>query len=181
MHTEESIEQSLAKAIRDIKDFPKPGVIFKDITPILKDPKLCKRVLDSFLQFCEGKQIDVVVGLEARGFLFGFMLAQQLNVPFVPIRKQGKLPYATRSKTYQLEYGEATIEMHEDAFEPGAKVLIHDDLLATGGTVAAASELIEEMGGEVVGFTFLVDLAFLGGINRIDSSEVPVCALLRIS
>jgi adenine phosphoribosyltransferase len=161
------IEQQIKSAVRDIPDFPKPGIVFKDITPILKDPVLCEKVIDAFVEQLKGIRIDVVAGVESRGFLFGLTLACKLGVPFIPIRKAGKLPYTIKQKAYKLEYGTATIEMHTDAFEPGQHVLIHDDLLATGGTVTAASELITEMGGIVAGFAFVVGLGFLNGKERI--------------
>jgi adenine phosphoribosyltransferase len=161
------IEQQIKTAIRDIHDFPKPGIVFKDITPILKNPALCEGIIDAFVEQLQGIKVDVVAGVESRGFLFGLTLANKLGVPFVPVRKAGKLPYSIKQKVYELEYGTATIELHTDAFEPGQHVLIHDDLLATGGTVTAASELIEEMGGKVSGFTFVVGLNFLNGKERI--------------
>jgi len=161
------IEQQIKSAIRDIPDFPKPGIVFKDITPILKDPVLCEQVIDAFVEKLKGIRIDVVAGVESRGFLFGLTLATRLGVPFIPVRKAGKLPFTIRQKVYDLEYGTATIEMHTDAFEPGQHILIHDDLLATGGTVTAASELIMEMGGIVAGFAFVVGLGFLNGRERI--------------
>ncbi len=161
------IEQQIKDAVRDIPDFPKPGIVFKDITPILKDPVLCNNILDAFVQKLKHTQIDIVAGVESRGFLFGLGLACKLGVPFIPIRKAGKLPYTIRQKAYKLEYGEAVIEMHIDAFEPGQHILIHDDLLATGGTVTAASELIYEMGGTIAGFAFVVGLGFLNGKERI--------------
>jgi len=161
------IEQQIKSAIRDIPDFPKPGIVFKDITPILKDPALCDGVVDAFVEQLKGIRIDVVAGIESRGFLFGLTLACKLGVPFIPIRKAGKLPYAIKQKVYDLEYGTATIEMHTDAFEPGQHILIHDDLLATGGTVTAASELITDMGGIIAGFAFVVGLGFLNGKEHI--------------
>jgi adenine phosphoribosyltransferase len=161
------IAEQIKAAIRDIPDFPKPGIIFKDITPILKDPKLCSNVVDAFAEQLAGTKIDVIAGVESRGFLFGLMLAMKLNVPFVPVRKAGKLPYTIRQKAYKLEYGTAIIEMHTDAIEPGQRVLIHDDLLATGGTVTAASELIQELGGIIAGFSFVVGLGFLEGRGKI--------------
>jgi len=161
------IAQQIKSAVRDIPDFPKPGIIFKDITPILKDPKLCEAIVDAFVEKLQGIRIDVVAGVESRGFLFGLTLATRLGVPFIPVRKAGKLPYTIKQKAYKLEYGTATIEMHTDAFEPGQHILLHDDLLATGGTVTAASELIQEMGGIVSGFSFVVGLGFLNGRERI--------------
>jgi adenine phosphoribosyltransferase len=163
------IADQVKAAIRDIPDFPKPGIIFKDITPILKDPVLCGRIVDAFIEKLKGTQIDAIAGIESRGFLFGLTLANKLGVPFVPVRKAGKLPFTIRQKAYKLEYGTATIELHTDAFERGQHILIHDDLLATGGTALAASELIEEMGGIVAGFSFVVELGFLNGRERISS------------
>ena len=161
------IEQQIKAAIRDIPDFPKPGIVFKDITPILKDPALCDAILDAFVEQLKDTPIDVVAGVESRGFLFGLSLAGRLGVPFIPVRKAGKLPFTIKQKVYELEYGTATIELHTDAFEPGQRILIHDDLLATGGTVTATSELIQEMGGIVAGFSFVIGLGFLNGEERI--------------
>lgn len=165
------IAHQIKSAIRDIHDFPKPGIIFKDITPILKDPGLCIAVLDAFVGKLKDTRIDAIAGIESRGFLFGLGLATRLGVPFVPVRKAGKLPFTIKQKAYKLEYGTATIELHTDAFEPGQHILIHDDLLATGGTALAASELITEMGGIVAGFSFVVGLGFLNGRERL----APVC------
>jgi len=161
------IEQQIKDAIRDVPDFPKPGIVFKDITTILKDPELCQLIVDEFVMHLQGLQIDAVAGVESRGFLFGVQLAGKLGVPFIPIRKAGKLPYKVYQKEYDLEYGSATIEIHADAFEPGKHILIHDDLLATGGTVTAASELITDMGGIVAGFSFIVGLNALKGKEKI--------------
>jgi adenine phosphoribosyltransferase len=161
------IAQQIKAAIRDIPDFPKPGIVFKDITPILKNPGLCENIIDAFVEQLQGTRIDAVAGIESRGFLFGLTLATKLGVPFVPVRKAGKLPFTIKQKAYKLEYGTATIELHTDAFEPGQHILLHDDLLATGGTVTAASELIKEMGGVVAGFSFVVGLGFLNGKERI--------------
>lgn len=161
------IAQQIKSAIRDIPDFPKPGIIFKDITPILKDPKLCEQIVEAFAEKLKGSRIDAIAGIESRGFLFGLSLASKLGVAFIPVRKAGKLPFTIKQKAYKLEYGTATIEMHTDAFEPGQHILIHDDLLATGGTALAASELIKEMGGIVEGFSFVVGLGFLNGKDRL--------------
>lgn len=165
------IEEQIKSAIRDIPDFPKPGIIFKDITPILKEPVLCVKIVEAFVHQLKNVHIDAVAGIESRGFLFGLTLATKLGVPFVPVRKAGKLPFTIKQKVYDLEYGSATIELHTDAFEPGQHILIHDDLLATGGTALAASELIQEMGGIVAGFSFVVELGFLNGRERLG----PVC------
>ncbi|MFA4866678.1 MAG: adenine phosphoribosyltransferase [Pedobacter sp.] len=161
------IESKIKLTVRDVNDFPKPGIVFKDITPILKDPALCLEITRAMAAQVKGMDIDVVAGIESRGFLFGPQLAELLNVPFVPIRKAGKLPYTTVQQTYDLEYGTATIEMHEDALLPGQKVLIHDDLLATGGTVVAASKLVMQLGAEVAGYSFIIALDFLNGRLRL--------------
>ncbi len=172
------IAQQIKSAIRDIPDFPKQGIIFKDITPILKDPFLCDAIVDAFVEQLKGTRIDVIVGIESRGFFFGLSLAIRLGVPFVPARKAGKLPFTIRQKSYELEYGTAAIELHSDAFEPGQHVLIHDDLLATGGTALAAAGFIQEMGGIVAGFAFVVGLNFLNGRDLITpvSDKVVVLA-----
>jgi adenine phosphoribosyltransferase len=161
------IEQRLKEAIRDIYDFPKPGIVFKDITPILKDYQLCSDIVQMFSNQCKDLKLDAIVGIESRGFLLGLLLANHLGLPFIPIRKQGKLPADTFEQHYDLEYGSASIEIHRDAFKPGARLLVHDDLLATGGTVVAASKLIQKMGGEIAAFAFVVNLDFLKGTEKI--------------
>jgi adenine phosphoribosyltransferase len=171
------IAAQIKAAVRDIPDFPKPGIIFKDITPILKDPALCQNIVDAFAEQLVGTKIDVIAGIESRGFLFGLMLAIKLGVPFVPVRKAGKLPYAIKQKVYELEYGTATIEMHTDAIEAGQHVLIHDDLLATGGTVTAASELITDLGGIISGFSFVIGLSFLNGKEKIEGLSDNIVVL----
>lgn len=173
------IEQQVKAAIRDIPDFPKPGIIFKDVTPILKDHQLCQNIVDAFVERLDGTRVDAVAGVESRGFLFGLMLAMRLGVPFIPVRKAGKLPYTVKRKVYELEYGTATIELHSDAFEPGAHILIHDDLLATGGTVTATSELIQEMGGHVAGFSFVIGLGFLNGEEKISPISDKIITLAK--
>ncbi len=171
------IEQQLKATIRDIPDFPKPGVIFKDITPLFQDPGLCQAVVDAFVERLADTRFDAVVGIDSRGFLLGPMIAVRLGIPFVPIRKKGKLPGKTISEEYELEYGTATIEIHEDALAPGAQVLIHDDLLATGGTVAASSRLVGRLGGQVVAYAFIVSLDFLPGRALLESDKARVVAL----
>lgn len=158
--------------IRDIKDFPKEGIIYKDITPLLQDAIATRKALDSFLRLLEGEKIDKVVGIESRGFFFATLLAQELNAGFVPIRKPGKLPFKTYRENYSLEYGTDILEVHCDAIEAGEKVLVHDDVLATGGTAAAACKLVEKMGGEIVQCSFLMDLNFLKGREKISSYKV---------
>src|SRR5262245_3058577 len=153
--------------LRDVPDFPKPGILFKDITPLLADPRAFHITLDLFAERFVGEHVDVVVGVESRGFIFGGALAARLNASFVPVRKPGKLPYKVETIAYKLEYGEAELQMHVDSIQPGAKVLVVDDLLATGGTAAAAAELSRRQGGVVVGFAFVVELDFLGGRHRL--------------
>ncbi|HEY0898804.1 MAG TPA: adenine phosphoribosyltransferase [Sphingobacteriaceae bacterium] len=172
------ITEKLKQVIRDIPDFPSPGILFKDITPILKDPDLCNQVVDALVQHLNGMKVDVVTGVESRGFLFGVMLANRLRVPFVPVRKKGKLPYATVTQDYDLEYGSATIEMHQDAFPAGSKVLIHDDLLATGGTVEAVSKLVQQLGGEVAAYSFIISLDFLKGEERLKKYSKNIIRLV---
>ncbi len=162
--------------IRDIPDFPKPGILFKDITPVLADPKLFDRVIRWMAAHFVPADIDVIVGVESRGFMFGAPLVRELNAGFVPARKKGKLPHQTVSKEYELEYGSATLEMHVDAFASGAKVVIVDDLLATGGTAAATVDLVRQLGGDVVGVIFLLELGFLNGRKRVDA---PVVSLIN--
>jgi adenine phosphoribosyltransferase len=161
------IEQKIKSTLRDVVDFPKPGIVFKDITPVLKDPQLCKEITQALVEQLSSLKIDAVAGIESRGFLFGLALANALNVPFVPIRKAGKLPYKTIQQSYDLEYGSATLEVHEDAFEEGQNVLIHDDLLATGGTVIAASQLVKKLNANVIGYSFIISLNFLNGKDRL--------------
>jgi len=172
------IALKIKEAVRDVHDFPKQGIVFKDITPILKDPGLCREITSALAGQLTGMPIDVVAGIESRGFLFGPALAQLLNVPFVPIRKAGKLPYKTISESYDLEYGSATIECHEDALLAGQHVLIHDDLLATGGTVVAASKLIGQLGAVVAGYSFIISLDFLKGRERLSPYGDKVFSLV---
>lgn len=161
------LELAIKQSVREVPDFPKPGIIFKDITPILQDSELCSAIIEQLLKEYEQDPPDVVVGIESRGFLFGLMLANALKVPFVPIRKEGKLPANTHRFSYDLEYGSSVVEMHKDALKPGQRALIHDDLLATGGTALAAAELVKMNKGEVYGFNFLIELAFLSGKKRL--------------
>jgi adenine phosphoribosyltransferase len=173
-----NIEERLNAAIRTIPDFPKPGIQFKDITPALHDPVLCSDVTDALLEPFRGQQIDMIAGIESRGFLFGMLMAQRLGCGFTLIRKEGKLPADTIKESYALEYGHAVIEMHADALKKGQRILIHDDLLATGGTASAASSLIQRSGAEVVGFNFLIELAFLGGRARLSDSSDHIVSIL---
>jgi adenine phosphoribosyltransferase len=157
------IAEKIKNSVRDIPDFPKPGIVFKDITPLLIDFKLREELIDAFAEKLKDLKIDIVIGVESRGFLFGIPLANRLSVPFVPVRKAGKLPYSTYKVSYDLEYGQAVMEIHSDAIQHGSRVLVHDDLLATGGTAAAAAQLVQKMGGELVGFAFIIELGFLSG------------------
>lgn len=172
------LETRIKETLRDVVDFPKPGIVFKDITPVLKDSTLCNEITIALKEQLKGVEVDVVAGIESRGFLFGLALAQALNVPFVPIRKAGKLPYKTIKESYDLEYGSATLEVHEDAFEFGQKVLIHDDLLATGGTVVAASKLVKQLGADVAAFSFIISLDFLNGKDRLNKFSSKVLSLV---
>ena len=158
-----SIQNQVKETIRDVPDFPKPGIVFKDITPVFKKPDLVKGIVAELVKKYKDSEIHAIAGIESRGFLIGVPLAMALNVPFILIRKKGKLPYETVSYKYDLEYGSAEIEMHTDAVQPGQKVLIHDDLLATGGSASAAAELIRLQKGTVMGFDFLIELEFLQG------------------
>jgi adenine phosphoribosyltransferase len=157
------LKDKIKSAIRDVPDFPKEGINFKDITTIFKNPVLSKEMLNHMVEKYKDLPIDAVAGIESRGFLLGPALAMELNVPFVLIRKKGKLPYHTVTHKYDLEYGTAEIEMHTDAVEPGQKVLIHDDLLATGGSAQAAATLVTKQGGKIAGFDFIIELNFLEG------------------
>jgi adenine phosphoribosyltransferase len=169
--------EKLRAAVRDVPDFPKKGIVFKDITPILSDPTLFRASIDLFLEQCRGRSIDKVVGIDARGFLFGSTVAYELGVGFVPIRKRGKLPYRTEIAKYSLEYGEAEMEMHIDGIRAGERVVLLDDLLATGGTSAAAAVLIRKAGGHLLEAQFLIELQFLHGRNLLEPT--PVTSFLK--
>ena len=158
--------------IRDIQDFPKKGINFKDITPLLINPEATKQCLDLLLSSLKDKKIDKVIGVESRGFFFGTLIAQKLNVGFIPVRKPNKLPFETISASYDLEYGSDVLEMHIDAIQKGDRVLIHDDVLATGGTAKAVCELVEQLGGEVVQCNFLMQLTFLKGREKLPAKEI---------
>lgn len=172
------IENKIKSVIRDIPDFPKPGIVFKDITPIMMDPTLSNEILDHLVDLYQKNGVEAVAGIESRGFLFGYPLAMRLGVPFILIRKKGKLPYEKISCDYDLEYGTATIEIHTDAVGHKTRVLIHDDLLATGGSAEAAARLIEKAGGEVYGFNFLVELEFLNGRQKLESYSQNILNLV---
>ncbi len=162
----------LRDKIRDIPNFPKPGILFKDITPLVKDPATLRLAVHQLLQPYLGKDITAVAGMEARGFIFGSLVAWDLGLPFVPLRKPGKLPYDVESVSYDLEYGSATLEVHSDAFNDQDRVLLIDDLLATGGTAKASCELVEKFGATVVACAFVVELDFLEGRNKLSDYDV---------
>ncbi|MBL8001635.1 MAG: adenine phosphoribosyltransferase [Flavobacteriales bacterium] len=172
------LETRLRQAIRAVPDFPKPGILFRDITPVMEDPLLSLAVVEGFREALQATPIDAIAGIESRGFLYGMPLALKLGVPFVTVRKKGKLPWRTVSHKYDLEYGSAEIEMHVDTVRPGMRVLVHDDLLATGGTAAAAAELIRREGGVVAGFSFLIELSFLNGVERLKAYNAPLIRLV---
>ena len=161
------ISDRLDKVIREVPDFPKEGINFKDITPLLMDAQLTNGIIDAFINELKGMRLDAIVGIESRGFLFGFLLANKLNIPFVPIRKVGKLPGNTVKVSYTIEYGKAQMEMQKTALEKNERVLICDDLLATGGTAKAAAKLIEKLGAEITGFAFIIELTELKGKEKI--------------
>jgi len=170
-------QQLIAGSIRDVPDFPKAGIVFKDITPLLQDPKSFAATLEGMAQSARTHTFDLVCGIESRGFLFGAALARELGKGFIPIRKPGKLPWRTASESYELEYGTDTIEIHVDAAPGGKRVLMVDDLLATGGTMSAALKLVRKVGGTPVACSFVIELAFLAGRQKL--GDVPVHALVR--
>ena len=158
--------------VRDVPDFPKPGIMFKDITPLLQDPLALRYAIDKLAEFGVPRKPDVVLGAEARGFILGAALAYSLGAGFVPARKPGKLPWRVSQADYELEYGMDSLQMHQDAIRPGQRVIVHDDLLATGGTACAKIELVEQAGGLVVGVAFLIELSFLGGRDKLKGYDV---------
>ena len=162
------IRKKLDNAIREVPDFPKPGILFKDITPIFLDQQLCSEIVDELAKQTKNLHLDAIIGIESRGLFFGILLANKLQIPFIPIRKKGKLPYKTISYKYELEYGSAEVEMHQEIIKKGWNVLIHDDLLATGGTAAAAGELVTMQKANVAGFSFVVELKFLNGTEKLN-------------
>jgi adenine phosphoribosyltransferase len=166
------IVEELTQKIRDIPDFPQKGIIFKDITPLLNDPRTFRMAIDAMAHRYVGCHIDLVVGIEARGFIIGSALAYILNTGLIPLRKPGKLPFLTHRLSYNLEYGSAELEIHRDAIKPGQRVIIVDDLLATGGTMRASVELVKGLEAEIVGVSFLVELGFLDGRRRLEGYDV---------
>jgi adenine phosphoribosyltransferase len=175
--TADDTTHELKKFIRDVPDFPKKGIIFKDITTLLRDPARFRQAVDMMAESFKDKKIDAVLSVEARGFIFGSAIAYKLGAGIVPVRKKGKLPFKTHSAAYDLEYGTDTLEVHQDAFRKGARVLIADDLLATGGTTRAVIELAEKMGGEIAGIVFLIELTALKGRDKLKG--YPVVSLIK--
>jgi len=162
-----TLEEEIKLHLRDVPDFPQPGILFKDITPLLGHAAIRRKTVEAIAQHFSQYSIQAIAAVEARGFIFGSLIAQELAIPFVPIRKAGKLPYKKIYQAYSLEYGTASIEMHEDAFAPGSRVLIHDDVLATGGTAVAAAQLVQQLAGIVIGHSFIINLSFLPGEQRL--------------
>lgn len=171
------IEQRIKNAVRNVPNFPKEGIMFKDITPILQDVELCRAITKEFANRLVELKPDLIVGIESRGFLFGMLIANALNIPFIPIRKKGKLPSDCYAIEYDLEYGSACIEIHKDAIRKGQRVVIHDDLLATGGTVLASSALINMSGGELIAYSFIIGLDFLGAKEKLNSFSPNIITL----
>jgi adenine phosphoribosyltransferase len=170
--TNEHTKKTLESYITDVPDFPKKGIIFKDITSLLESPEGTNLCLESLLSELKNKQIDKVVGIESRGFFFGMLLAQSLKVPFVPVRKPGKLPRKVIAQSFDLEYGSDVLELHKDAISPGDKIVIHDDVLATGGTAEAVCKMVKALGGQIVQCNFIMKLDFLKGSKKIESHPI---------
>lgn len=173
------LREDLLATIRDVPDFPKPGIVFKDITPLLLDPTSLALSVEYLAQPYRGLKIDAVAGAESRGFIFGTAVAQALSAGFIPIRKPGKLPAETRSASYELEYGTDSLEIHVDAVNPGDRIVMVDDLLATGGTMAACCRMVEELGGEIVGVSFVIELSFLHGRDKL--GKYPIHSILQVA
>ena len=173
------ISEKLDAAIREVPNFPKTGINFKDITTLLLNPELSSDIVDAFISELSHLKIDAIVGVESRGFLFGFLLANKMGIPFIPIRKVGKLPGETLRYKYDLEYGSAEVEVHKSDIKQGWNVLVHDDLLATGGTACAASELIQHLGAKVAGFAFVISLGFLKGNEKLAKYSTEIISLKR--
>ena len=169
--------EELKKKIREVPDYPKPGILFYDLTTLLKDPEALRRVIDIFSDKYQGQSIDQIIGIESRGFIFGPALAYNLNVGFVPVRKKGKLPAETIQASYDLEYGQDSLEIHKDAVKRGQRVLIVDDLIATGGTALATVEMVRKLGGKIIGLAFVIELEFLKGRQRLN--DLDLFSILR--
>ena len=173
------ISKKIDLAVREVPDFPKLGINFKDITTLLLDSELSSEIIDSFIDRLKDKKVDAIVGVESRGFLFGFLLANKMGIPFIPIRKVGKLPGETLRYKYNLEYGSAEVEVHKSDINQGWNVVVHDDLLATGGTACAASELIEQLGAKVAAFAFVISLDYLNGNEKLERYSKEIISLKR--
>ena len=173
------ISEKLDKAIREVPNFPKQGINFKDITTLLLNPELSTEIVDAFIERLKGTKIDAIVGVESRGFLFGFLLANKMGIPFVPIRKVGKLPGETVKYKYDLEYGSAEVEVHKSDIKKGWNIVVHDDLLATGGTACAASELIQKLGANVAAFAFVLSLDYLKGNEKLEKYSKEIISLKK--
>jgi len=173
------ITQKIHSAIREVSDFPKPGINFKDITTLLLDPILSNEIVDAFVKRLKGKQVDAIVGVESRGFLFGFLLANKMGIPFIIIRKVGKLPGETLRFKYDLEYGSTEVEVHKSDIKKDWNIVVHDDLLATGGTACAASELIQKLGANVAAFAFVISLDYLKGNEKLEKYSKEIISLKR--
>lgn len=171
------IQEKIKQIVRDVPNFPKEGIVFKDITPILKDVELCREITKEFARKLSELKPEIIVGVESRGFLFGMLIAQEMGIPFVPIRKKGKLPADCYAVEYDLEYGSACIEIHKDAIGKGKRVVIHDDLLATGGTVIASAELMKLCEADLVGISFIIGLDFLGGEEKLKPYSANIITL----
>jgi adenine phosphoribosyltransferase len=171
------ISEKIKSTVRDVQDFPKPGILFKDITPLLVDFRVRRQIVKALAVEARKLKVDAIIGVESRGFLFGISLADELNVPFVPVRKAGKLPFTKNKIEYELEYGTAEIEIHTDALVKGSRVLIHDDLLATGGTALAAAQLVKSIGGDVAGFGFIIELSDLKGREKLLKYNTNIISL----
>ena len=171
------ISEKRKSTVRDVQDFPKPGILFKDITPLLVDFRVRRQIVKALAVEARKLKVDAIIGVESRGFLFGISLADELNVPFVPVRKAGKLPFTKNKIEYELEYGTAEIEIHTDALVKGSRVLIHDDLLATGGTALAAAQLVKSIGGDVAGFGFIIELSDLKGREKLLKYNTNIISL----
>ena len=173
-----NIKDKIDKIIREVPNFPKEGINFKDITPLLMDPNISSDIIDSFIDRFNNIRIDAIVDIESRGFLYGFLLANRMGIPFIPIRKAGKLPGDTVSQTYDLEYGRSEIEIHRSDVQENWNILIHDDLLATGGTACAAAELLLKLNAKIAGFSFVVNLQFLDGKNKLEKYSNNIITLI---
>lgn len=164
-----TLSDRIKNELRDVHDFPRKGIVFKDITPLLANHLIRREIVEQIAAHLRPLRPDGLAAVEARGFIFGILIADELGIPFIPVRKSGKLPFKKVTEAYELEYGQAIIEMHEDAFEKGSRIIIHDDLLATGGTASATGRMVRQLGGEVAGYSFLINLSFLSGEKNLQT------------